>query len=78
MYKRQNLYSCIAFNNYSTNVGYALADAYYAGIVMFPEQFADVDIADKTNEILEFLLGTPYYDEMEAAGLSFGVMELDA
>lgn len=73
-----NLYSCIAFNNYSTNVGYALADAYYAGIVMFPEQFADVDIADKTNEILEFLLGTPYYDEMEAAGLSFGVMELDA
>ena len=73
-----HLYSCISFNNYSTNVGYALADAYYAGIVMFPEQFADVNIADKTNEILEFLLGTPYYDEMEAAGLAFGVMELDA
>lgn len=70
------LYSCISFNNYSTNVGYAIADAYYAGIVMFPEQFADVDIAAKTDEILEFLLGEAYYDEMVADGLSFGVMEL--
>lgn len=71
-----NLYSCISFNNYSTNVGYAIADAYYAGLVMFPEQFADVDIAAKTDEILEFLLGEAYYDEMVADGLSFGVMEL--
>lgn len=70
------LYSCISFNNYSTNVGYAIADTYYAGIVMFPEQFADVDIASKTDEILEFLLGEAYYDEMVADGLSFGVMEL--
>ena len=70
------LYSCISFNNYSTNVGYAIADAYYAGTVLFPEQFADVDIAAKTDEILEFLLGDAYYDEMVADGLSFGVMEL--
>jgi iron complex transport system substrate-binding protein len=70
------LYSCIAFNNYSTNVGYALADAYYAGAVMFPEQFADVDIAVKTDEILEFLLNDAYYDEMAADGLSFGVITL--
>lgn len=71
-----NVYSCISFNNYSTNVGYAIADAYYAGTVLFPEAFADVDIAAKTDEILEFLLGDAYYDEMVADGLSFGVMEL--
>lgn len=70
------LYSCISFNNYSTNVGYAIADAYYAGTVLFPEQFADVDIAAKTDEILDFLLGEAYYDEMVSDGLSFGVMEL--
>lgn len=70
------VYSCISFNNYSTNVGYAIADAYYAGTVLFPEAFADVDIAAKTDEILEFLLGDAYYDEMVADGLSFGVMEL--
>ena len=71
-----NVYSCISFNNYSTNVGYAIADAYYAGTVLFPEAFAVVDIAAKTDEILEFLLGDAYYDEMVADGLSFGVMEL--
>ena len=70
------VYSCISFNNYSTNVGYALADAYYAGTVLFPERFADVDMAAKTDEILEFLLGRGYYQEMAADGLSFGTMEL--
>ena len=70
------VYSCISFNNYSTNVGYALADAYYAGTVLFPERFADVDIGAKTDEILEFLLGRGYYQEMAADGLSFGTMEL--
>ena len=72
-----NLYACVSFNNYSTNVGYALADAYYAGIVMFPEQFADVDIVKQTDDILEFLLGDRYYDEMAADGLSFGVIDLE-
>lgn len=70
------VYSCISFNNYSTNVGYAIADAYYAGTVLFPERFADVDIAAKTDEILEFLLGEGYYDEMMADGLAFGPLEL--
>ena len=70
------VYSCISFNNYSTNVGYAIADAYYAGTVLFPERFADVDIAAKTDEILEFLLGEGYYDEMLADGLAFGPLEL--
>ena len=70
------VYSCISFNNYSTNVGYAIADAYYAGTVLFPERFADVDIAAKTDEILEFLLGEGYYDEMKADGLVFGPLEL--
>ena len=70
------VYSCISFNNYSTNVGYALADAYYAGTVLFPERFADVAIGAKTDEILEFLLGRGYYQEMAADGLSFGTMEL--
>ncbi|MEG2176242.1 MAG: ABC transporter substrate-binding protein [Oscillibacter sp.] len=70
------VYSAVAFNNYSTNVGYALADAYYAGTVLFPGRFADLDIAAKTDEILEFLLGDGYYDEMVADGLSFGVIDL--
>ena len=70
------VYACVSYNNYSTNVGYAIADAYYAGTVLFPEQFADVDIAAKTDEILEFLLGRGYYDDMVADGLAFGPLEI--
>ena len=70
------LYACVSFNNYSTNVGYALADAYYAGSVIYPERFTDVDIAEKADDILEFLLGTRYYNDMKADGLIFGVIEL--
>ena len=70
------VYACVSYNNYSTNVGYAIADAYYAGAVLFPEQFAEIDIAAKTDEILEFLLGRGYYDEMAADGLAFGPLEI--
>lgn len=70
------IYACVSYNNYSTNVGYAIADAYYAGTVLSPEQFADVDIAAKTDEILEFLLGRGYYEDMTADGLAFGPLEI--
>ena len=70
------IYACVSYNNYSTNVGYAIADAYYAGTVLSPEQFADVDIAAKTDEILEFLLGRGYYGDMTADGLAFGPLEI--
>ena len=73
-----DVYSCISFNNYSTNVSYALADAYYAGTVMFPEQFADIDIAAKTGEIQTFLLGEDFYQDMVRDGLSFGAITLGA
>lgn len=70
------VYACVSYNNYSTNVGYAIADAYYAGTVLFPERFSDIDIAAKTDEILEFLLGRGYYDDMAADGLAFGPLEI--
>lgn len=70
------VYSMISYNNYTTNVEVAIADAYYAGCVLFPEQFADVDIAQKTDELLEKFLGKRFYSDMEAAGLKFGVITI--
>lgn len=70
------IYACVSYNNYSTNVGYAIADAYYVGTVLFPERFSDIDIAAKTDEILEFLLGEGYYADMTADGLAFGPLEI--
>jgi iron complex transport system substrate-binding protein len=66
------VYTMPSFNNMSMNISYALMDAYYAGIVLFPEQFADVDIAKKSEEILTLFLGTNTYDTMAEGGLYYG------
>lgn len=60
-----NLYACVSFNNYSTNVGYALADAYYAGSVIYPERFDDVNIARKGRRYPGIPAGTPLLQRHE-------------
>lgn len=66
-----NVYAMPAFNYMGTNISYAFINAYYAGMILFPEQFADVEIADKAAEILVTFLGANTYDEMAAAGLKY-------
>ncbi|WP_258359593.1 iron ABC transporter substrate-binding protein [Moorella sulfitireducens (nom. illeg.)] len=58
------VYGQIPFNYYSTNIDTAIADAYYAGKVIYPEKFKDVDPAGKADEIYRFLLGKPVYEQM--------------
>ncbi|MDN5331350.1 MAG: iron complex transport system substrate-binding protein [Tepidanaerobacteraceae bacterium] len=64
--KTGEIYGQIPFNYYATNVDTALANAYYAGKVIFPERFKDVDPAQKADEIYRFLLGKPLYEKMAA------------
>jgi iron complex transport system substrate-binding protein len=66
------IYTMPSFNNCGMNISYALMDAYYAGIVLFPEQFADVDMAEKSEEILTFFLGKNIYEAMAEGGLYYG------
>jgi iron complex transport system substrate-binding protein len=71
------IYAQLPFNNYSTNAEVALADAYYAGTVLFPELFADVDPAAKADEIASALVGEPVYDRLTAIyGQGFGAIDL--
>ena len=70
--KESEVYTMPAFNSAGTNITYALIDAYFAGIVLFPEQFADVDIAEKAGEILTMFLGVNTYDTMADGGLYYG------
>ena len=46
------VYSQISFRSSASNLETALADAYYAACVMYPEQFKDVDPVEKAGEIL--------------------------
>ncbi|MCL2851936.1 MAG: ABC transporter substrate-binding protein [Defluviitaleaceae bacterium] len=70
------VYTMPAFNFSATNVTYALINAYFAGTVLFPEQFADVDISEKSAEILTFFLGTNTFDIMAEGGLFYGAITI--
>lgn len=72
-----NVYTLPSFNNCGTNISYALLDAYYAGKVLFPEQFADIEMPEIGRIIFETMLGKDIYSEMEDAGLYYGEIEID-
>ena len=65
------VYSQISFRSSASNLETALADAYYAACVMYPEAFADVDPIAKAGEIFETLLGVNPYADLKEAGYEF-------
>ena len=65
------VYSQISFRSNASNLETALADAYYAACVIYPEQFQDVDPIAKAGEIFEKLLGVNPYADLKEAGYEF-------
>lgn len=64
--KRGKVYGLLPYNWYSQNFGSILADAYFIGSVLYPDKFDDIDPAEKADEIYEFLVGKPVFDEMNS------------
>jgi len=75
--KEGNLYTIPAFNNAGTNFTYAFINAYFAGIVLLPEAFSDVDLEKKAEEILTTFLGANTFSQMAEAGLYYGKITLE-
>lgn len=71
--KKGRVYALLPYNWYATNFGSVLANAYYAGSVLYPERFEDVDIQDKADEIFSFLVGAPVFEglDQELEGMVF-------
>lgn len=65
------VYSQISFRYCASNLDTALADAYYAATILYPEQFADVNLEEKVGEIYENLLGSNPYNDQKEAGYAF-------
>lgn len=65
------VYSQISFRSSASNLETALADAYYAACVMYPQQFQDIDPVEKAGEIFAKLLGSNPYHDLEEAGYAF-------
>jgi iron complex transport system substrate-binding protein len=66
------MYAQVSYNYNSTNIEIAIADAYYAGKIIYPEKFADIDPEKKADEIFTVMLGRTFYQELVNSGQGFG------
>lgn len=71
-----NMYTIPSFNNAGTNITYCLMNGYWAGMVLYPEAFADLTMESVADKVLTFMLGENYYEDMIAGGLYYGTIEL--
>ncbi|MDZ7695845.1 MAG: iron ABC transporter substrate-binding protein [Deltaproteobacteria bacterium] len=63
-FQKGRVYVLLPYIYYVANVGTAMADAYGAGKILYPDRFNDIDLAEKADEIYRFLVGAPVYKEM--------------
>ena len=61
-FKNENVYLQMPYNFYSSNLEIALANAYYCGIIVYPDLFSDINIKTKVNEVSQFFLSFNIYD----------------
>ncbi len=71
------VYGQLPYNYYSTNIDTAIADAYYLGTLLYPQQFSDIDPVQKANEIYQTFLGMPVYEQMAKDFGGFGPIDLN-
>jgi iron complex transport system substrate-binding protein len=62
--QNEKTYVVMPYNNYATNYGLVLANAWYIGKVLYPEKFSDINIKEKTDEITQQFLGAELYDRL--------------
>ena len=74
--KNGKVYSQISFRSNASNLETALADAYYAASVIYPEHFTDIDPIAKAEEIFEELLGVNPYADLKEAGYEFRPIQI--
>lgn len=72
--KTGRVYGVMPYNWYAQNFGATLADAFYVGKILYPERFADIDPAVQADEIFQFLVGAPVFNQLDTA---FGDMVFD-
>ncbi len=55
--KNNRIYTLFPYNNYAISYEMVLANAWFVGKVLYPQQFADITICEKINEIMQCFLG---------------------
>lgn len=57
--KDKAIYKVWPYNNYHSNFEVMLMNAWYMGKILYPDQFQDIKIVEKVDEISEHFLGVP-------------------
>lgn len=60
-FKNGEVYALLPYNYYTTNIDTAMIDVYHIGRVLYPENFKDIDLDKKADEIYKFLIGKELY-----------------
>ena len=66
------VYLEMAYNAYYTNYEIALINTWFIAKTVYPEQFADIDLTAKTNEVTQKFFGMDLADAIFACPSSFG------
>ncbi|GFN34787.1 iron ABC transporter substrate-binding protein [Tepidimicrobium xylanilyticum] len=62
--KNGRVYGQLPHTSYYSNIETAIADAYFLGKILYPDEFKDIDVIEKADEIYTFMLGKPLYSIM--------------
>lgn len=74
--RNEKLYRLFPYNHYTTNIDTALANTYYIGKVIYPDEFEDINPEEKADEIYRFLVGKHVYNEMKRDWRGFEKLSL--
>ena len=66
------VYAQVNFNYYWCNMELAIVDSFYAGSVIYPKAFADIDFETKAEEIFNTMIGMDYLAVLDENGYGFG------
>ncbi len=72
------VYAQVNFNYYWCNMELAIVDSFYAGSIIYPDAFSDVDFNEKAEEIFNTMIGMDYLDVLDANGYGFGPITIGA
>jgi len=74
--KNGRVYGVLPYNFYNINYETVFADAYFIGKILYPDRFADIDPAEKADEIYTFFVGQPVFDELNSEYRDLGFAQL--
>lgn len=64
--KKGEIYTVNPHTSMNVNHETSLANCYFVGKILYPEQFADIEPAEKADEIYTFVVGKPVFDVLNS------------